>query len=110
LAALRARGWRRPRAKETPAHIGLDLIVQARAQLRAAFAGAHEELFAQGKRSHLKEVLARLQQGAMKDAELVLSASQLVRATEQTQSSQHPQQVEIMKQDLAAALATMLGR
>jgi len=110
LAALRARGWRRPRAKEAPADIGLDLIVQARAQLHAAFAGAYEELFAQGKRSHLKETLASLQQGAMKDAELVLSASQLVRATEQAQSSQHPQEVEIMKQELAAVLATMLGR
>jgi hypothetical protein len=34
----------------------------------------------------------------------------LVRATEQAQSSQHPQEVEIMKHELAAALATMLGR
>ena len=110
LAALRARGWRRPRAKEAPADIGLDLIVQARTQLRAAFAGAYEELFAQGKRSNLEEALARLQQAAMKEAELVLSASQLVRATEHTQSSQHPHDTEIMKQELAAALATMLRR
>ena len=110
LAVLRARGWRRPRAKEAPAGMSLDLIVQARTQLHAAFAGAYEELFTQGKHLSLKETLARLQQGAMKEAELVLSASQLVRATEQAQSSQHPQEVEMMKQELAAALATMLGR
>jgi hypothetical protein len=110
LAALRARGWQRPRRKEAPADIGLDLIVQARTQLHAAFAGAYEELFAQGKHPNLEDALARLQQAAMKEVELVRAASQLVRATEHTQSSRQPQEVEIMKRDLTAALATMLGR
>ena len=114
LAVLRARGWRRASVKEAPAHMGLDLFLRARGHIDAAFRLGCEELALQGTHSRGGEIFAGLLQMAQLEANLVLAVSQLVRSTEQAQSSQHSPAVdiwmEIMKEELAAALATMLHR
>jgi hypothetical protein len=110
LADLRERGWRRPRPGEGPVEICLELTVLARARLDAAFQSAYRELHSQKRRLRWKEMLARVQLAAMKQAELTLAASRLVRATQRDWKATEAQQREAMEQELAAALRPMLGR
>jgi predicted DNA-binding transcriptional regulator YafY len=110
LAALRARGWRRPRVKDTPAQLSLDLIVEVRTRLDAAFRTAYTESPIPRPRSEREAMLAGLQQATRMEAELVLTASQLARAMQREQAALRPEEVEAMRQELAVALATMLRR
>jgi len=109
LAAARARGWRRPRAKDTPTQLSLELVVEARAAIDGAFRAAYEELPKEDRRPYLTELLAGLRQAAQLNAELALAASELVKATEKAQRTAPPEDTEAIRQELGAALATMLG-
>lgn len=109
IAVIRERGWRRPRGKDTPAQLSLDLIVEVRTRLDAAFRTAYAGLPTSRPRAERDAMLAGLQQATRMDADLVLSASQLVHAMRREQASLRPEEMEAMRQELAAALATMLG-
>jgi len=102
--------WRRPRAKDNPAQLSLDLIVEVRTRLDDAFRTAYAEMPTQKKtRQEREAMLAGLQTAARLEADLALMASQLVRAMRQEQASLRPEELETMRQELAAALAAMLG-
>jgi hypothetical protein len=109
IAVLRERGWRRPRAKDTPAQLSLDLIVEVRTRLDAAFRTAYAGLPTSRPRAEREAMLSGLQQATRMDADLVLSASQLVQAMQREHASLRTEQTEAMRQELAAQLATMLG-
>jgi hypothetical protein len=110
LAAVRARGWQRPRKKDAPAQLSLDLIGEARVRLDAAFRAAYRERPAKGRLPSFKAMLEELQQASRLEAELVLAASQVVRSTEAAAEAGRELEAEAMRQELTAALATMLRR
>jgi hypothetical protein len=110
LAAVRARGWQRPRRKDTPAQLNLDLIGEARVRLDAAFRAAYRERPAKGRLPSFRAMLAEVQQASRLEAELVLAASQVVRSTEAAAEAGRELEAEAMRHELAAALATMLRR
>jgi hypothetical protein len=110
LAALRVRGWQRPGVKDTPARLSLDLIGEARVRLDAAFRSAYRERPTSGRLPSFKAMLAEIQHVSRLEADLVLAASDVVRSTERAEQDLSEWEAEAMRQELAAALATMLRR
>jgi len=110
LAAIRARGWVRPRAREDMISLSLNLVAASRAAIEHGVRLAYEQLDSLPPRSRDRPpILNRILDLVRVEARLAHAAAHLAQATVSAQQEVCEKEWELMQAELAAALATLIS-
>lgn len=109
LAALRARGWRRPRLRDTFTDLAFNLIATARGGLEEAIRMGCEQYKAEWEdRASRATWSTKLLELHRQQGQLATVAAELAQATLAARGEAGEKESQLMEQELAAELATMV--